>query len=83
MLPKYEKNQLAPYLEEYNLVPRTTTGSQPFWYGYPVNYSMGNNYAGMSMAPATDGTTAESAADTSAGDIAADAGMGDSGGESA
>lgn len=26
----------------------------PFWYGYPVNYVVANNYAGMSTAPNTN-----------------------------
>lgn len=47
----------------------------PWWQGYPVNYTVANNYVAMSQAAATDGDGAP-AADTSAGDTAADAGFG-------
>lgn len=78
MLPEIDKHQLTPYLREFNLVASSTRGSVQYspWYGIYNNVaSYGTNFAGLSMAPATDGT-AEGPADTSAGDTAADAGFG-------
>jgi hypothetical protein len=89
MLPPRELNQLSKYYDEqsyrYNELiygPMTGTGRVHevrgkadglMWYGYPVNYTVANNYAGLSTAPNTD---AERAADTTAGDVVADAGFG-------
>lgn len=69
MLPERDKNQLSRYYDEqmytYNelmYAPMTGTGrpyetrgkASPMWYGYPVNYVVANNYAGMSTAPNTN-----------------------------
>lgn len=89
MLPKYEQNQFSKYYDELNyryneLIygPMTGTG-RPYelrgkadglmWYGYPVNYVVANNFAGISTASPTDN---KPAADTTAGNVVADAGFG-------
>lgn len=80
MYPKWESNQLVPYLKEFNMVASSTRGAPvlgaPYTTWYAANYGGATNYAGMSTAPATDGTPQPAAADTSAGDVAADAGFG-------
>lgn len=80
MLPQYDKNQMTPYYEELMYAPLMGVGrpnergkAGPMWYGYPVNYVVANNFAGLSTATPTDN---EPPADTSAGDTAADAGFG-------
>jgi hypothetical protein len=77
MLPQYEKNQLTPYLREFNLVSGTTRGSivgaSPYWYGYPIYTSTISGYGALSNAANTNN---QPAADTTAGNIVADAGFG-------
>lgn len=81
VLPHYDKNQLTPYYRELVENPLYGTGrpnerngtAGTMWYGYPVNYVVANNYAGMSTATNTDN---ERAVDTTAGDVVADAGFG-------
>lgn len=82
MLPHYDKNQMTPYYRE--LVDNPLNGESrptgvrniagPMWYGYPVNYVVANNYAGLSTATNTDN---QPAVDTSAGNVVDDAGYGD------
>lgn len=81
MLPQYDKNQLTPYYNELMYAPMMGAGrpndykgkAGPMWYGYPVNYVVANNYAGLSTATPTDN---QPAADTTAGDVVGDAGFG-------
>lgn len=84
MIPDYQGQHLAPYMRQFNMEATNTNSGDaavfrgyaagPWYQGYPVNYVTSNNFGGLSVANATDGTYS-APADTTGGNVAADAGF--------